>query len=71
MSATTEQADALIPSGTVAWGLDESEEIFSLYGVPYQPATVLIGADGTIVDSWLGAKGEAGLREALDSLLES
>lgn len=71
LEATAEQAELLLPSGNVRWALDESEELFSLYGVPYQPATVLIGADGTVVESWLGAKGEEGLRESLDNLLAS
>ena len=69
--ATADQAARLLPSGDVRWGLDESEGIFQAYGVPYQPATVLIGADGTIVESWLGARDEAAMRQAIESLLES
>lgn len=53
------------------WGLDESEGIFQAYGVPYQPATVLIGADGTIVESWLGAREETAMRQSIEALLES
>lgn len=67
--ATAQQAAELLPSGNVAWGLDESEEVFSLYGVPYQPATVLIAADGTIVESWLGARGEEQMRESIEALI--
>lgn len=69
--ATAEQAGELMPSGNIDWALDESEEIFSLYGVPYQPASVLIGADGTVVDSWLGARGEDEMRRAIEDLIES
>jgi hypothetical protein len=69
--ATAEQADRLLTSGSVRWGLDESEGIFEMYGVPYQPATVLVGADGTIVESWLGARDEASMRASIEALLES
>lgn len=68
-AATAQQAAELLPSGNIAWGLDESEEVFSLYGVPYQPATVLIGADGTIVESWLGARSEQQMRESIEALI--
>lgn len=51
------------------WGLDAEEEIFSLYGVPYQPVTVLIAADGTVVESWDGLRAEDEIRAALDDLI--
>jgi peroxiredoxin len=51
------------------WGLDAEEEIFALYGVPYQPVTVLIAADRTVVEAWDGVRSEADLREALDRLI--
>ncbi len=69
--ATAQQADRLLPTGSVQWGLDESQDIFELYGIPYQPATVLVGADGTIVESWLGARDEAAMRESIEALLQS
>ncbi len=68
-AATAEQAAALLPSGNVAWGLDESEDVFSLYGVPYQPATVLVGADGTVVETWPGARSEQQMRESIEALI--
>lgn len=68
-AATAEQAAELLPSGNVAWGLDGSEEVFSLYGVPYQPATVLIAADGTVVESWPGARSEEQMRESIEALI--
>ena len=70
-AATAEQAAALLPSGNVDWALDDSEQVFSLYGVPYQPATVLIGADGTVVASWLGGRGEQQMRDAIEGLIDS
>lgn len=51
------------------WGLDEDEEIFQLYGVPYQPVTVLIAADGTVVEAWDGLRAEQEIRAALDGLI--
>ncbi|MGH8923504.1 MAG: TlpA family protein disulfide reductase [Acidimicrobiia bacterium] len=67
--ATAERATELIPSGAVVWGLDTEEEIFALYGIPYQPATVLIGADKTIFDRWAGARTEEETRAAIEALL--
>lgn len=51
------------------WGLDEDEQIFELYGVPYQPVTVLIAADDTVVEAWAGLRDEAEIRAALDDLI--
>jgi hypothetical protein len=67
--ATAERADELFQSGQIMWGLDEQEEIFSLYGIPYQPVTVLIAGDGTVVESWDGLRPEAEIRGALDNLV--
>jgi hypothetical protein len=50
----------------VPWGLDDS--IWDLYGVPGQPATVLI-AQGVIVDMWFGAQSDEFLRERIDNLI--
>ena len=59
----------MFQSGEILWGLDEEEEIFSLYGVPYQPVTVLIAGDGTVVESWDGLRPEEEIRGALDDLI--
>lgn len=67
--ATEARAAELLQSGRVMWGLDEEEVVFGLYGVPYQPVTVLIGADGTVVEAWAGIKSEDEMRQALDSLI--
>lgn len=52
------------------WGLDEDEDIFEKYGVPYQPVTVLIASDRTVVDAWAGLKPEEEIRAGLDALLD-
>ncbi len=67
--ATQARADQLFQSGEIMWGLDEDEEIFQLYGVPYQPVTVLIAADGTVVEAWDGLRAEQEIRAALDGLI--
>lgn len=66
---TRDEAAQLIPSGRIQWGLDDSEEIFGLYGIPYQPASVLITHDGIVFDEWAGAVGEDELRSQLDALV--
>jgi hypothetical protein len=69
LEATTARARELFQSGRVLWGLDAAEEIFGLYGVPYQPVTVLIAADKTVVESWAGLRSETEIRDALDRLV--
>ncbi len=66
---TADVAADLMPSGRIKWGLDAEEAIFAAYGVPYQPVTVMIGADKTIVDAWPGALSEDEIRAKLDALL--
>ncbi|MFZ0014652.1 MAG: hypothetical protein WAL25_11130 [Acidimicrobiia bacterium] len=67
---TEARADELFQSGRIQWGLDAGEEIFSLYGVPYQPVTVLIAGDRTVVEAWDGLRAEEDIRAALDNLIE-
>ena len=69
--ATRERAGELFVSGKVMWGLDQGEDIFAKYGVPYQPVTVLIATDGTVVETWPGMRAEAEIRQALDGLLQT
>lgn len=57
-------------SGEVLWGLDEDEDIFERYGVPYQPVTVLITSDMRVADAWAGVLAEDEIRARLDHLLE-
>jgi hypothetical protein len=48
------------------WGI--GDEIFSLYRVPGQPASVIV-SDGVIFDAWFGAVGADVLRERLDAAI--
>jgi len=67
--STQTRAEELFLSGQIKWGLDEREEIFALYEVPYQPVTVLIAGDRTILDTWPGLREEAEIREAIENLI--
>ena len=67
--ATAARAAELMPSGIIRWGLDENENVFSTYGVPYQPVTVLITGTDVEVDRWPGARSETEIRRALDDLI--
>jgi hypothetical protein len=67
---TAERAAELMPSGSMFWGLDVTEEIFALYEVPYQPVTVLIGADKQVAERWTGLRDEDEIRAALDRLTD-
>ncbi len=51
----------------ITWGLDDS--IWDLYGVPYQPVTMLITGDDVIVDQWAGLLDEADIRAKIDGLV--
>jgi len=65
LGATRERAGLLF-SDNLLWGLDDS--VWDLYGIPGQPASVLI-TDGVIVDLWFGEVGEQALRDRLDDLV--
>lgn len=69
LEATRARAAELFQSGVIKWGLDEDEDIFAKYGVPYQPVTVLISADRSVVDTWPGMRPEPEIRAALDELV--
>ena len=71
LEATSARAEELFQSGAVQWGLDQEEEIFALYGVPYQPVTILIAADRTVYETWPGLRDEEEIREALERLVDA
>lgn len=66
---TEERAKELFLSGQIQWGLDDDIDVFEKYGVPYQPVTVLIGVDKTVVDTWPGLHAEEDIRASLDNLI--
>jgi hypothetical protein len=63
---TAARADELFGE-RITWGLDDS--IWDLYGVPYQPVTVLITGDDHVVDTWAGVLEEDEIRSKLDDLV--
>lgn len=65
LDSTSSRADTLF-SDNLLWGLDD--DIWGLYGIPGQPASVLI-ANGVIVDVWFGALAEPEMRKRLDNLI--
>jgi len=64
---TRERVGVWFSPDRILWGLDES--IWPLYGVPYQPFTVLISSDDVIIDFWFGALSEEQIRARLDALV--
>jgi hypothetical protein len=69
LADTARRAAELLPSGIVQWGLDADEAVFAAFGVPFQPVTVLIGADKTVVEQWVGVRSEAETRAAIERLI--
>lgn len=70
LEPTRRQADRLLVSGQVKWGVDPDREIFDLYDVPFPPVTVLIAEDGSVVEAWDGLRPESELRSAIESLID-
>ncbi|MEE8485783.1 MAG: hypothetical protein V3S38_04420, partial [Acidimicrobiia bacterium] len=65
LDSTRDRAADLF-SNNLIWGLDD--DIWSLYGIPGQPTSVLI-ANGVVVDLWFGALAEPEMRKRLDNLV--
>ncbi len=65
LDKTTPAAGELLSN--LPWGLDDS--IWELYGIPGQPASVLITGNDIVVDGWFGALPEDEIRAALDQLV--
>lgn len=66
---TKAEAERLIPSGTIRWGLDDDESIFAAYGVPYQPVTMLITHDKIVKTGWPGVLSEQEIRAEIEALI--
>lgn len=65
LDSTRDRAADLF-SNNIICGLDD--DIWSLYGIPGQPTSVLI-ANGVVVDLWFGALAEPEMRKRLDNLV--
>ena len=53
----------------VPYAMSHAPEVWELYDVPYQPVTIIIGADGNIVDRIDGPVTYEQLSEALAAVL--
>ena len=62
-------AERLLPSGLVPWGLDADQEVFSAYRFRGVPAGAVVSADGTLIDTWQGARDTDEIKDILDDLL--
>ena len=71
LERTASAAESLLPSGAVRWGLDENEDVFAAYLIPYQPWTVLISGSGVEVERWPGARPADEIRASIEQLIES
>ncbi|MDJ0790761.1 MAG: hypothetical protein QNJ71_02590 [Acidimicrobiia bacterium] len=66
LDPTAQAAESLF-SDNLEWGLDDS--VWDLYGVPGQPATILV-SQGVIVDRWFGVNNDEFLRERIERLID-
>jgi thioredoxin-like negative regulator of GroEL len=66
---TVEDGLAYARTHKVPYPLAHAPDVWTAYGVPYQPVTVVIAADGREVKRWSGAVTEEQLTEALDAAL--
>jgi len=67
--ATAAAGSSFFPTGDVLWGLDEDEDIFSKFGIPYQPVTILIAHDRTVFTEWAGLRDPAEVEALIDELI--
>lgn len=67
--ATAAAGNSYFLSGNVYWGLDEDEDIFAKYGIPYQPVTILIAHDETVWTEWAGLRDPAEVEVLLNELI--
>lgn len=53
----------------VPYAMAHAPDVWDAYEVPYQPVTILIGADGAIADRFDGPITYGDLKEALEGLV--
>ena len=66
---TVEDGIAYADEFGVPYDLANSPEVWEAYGVPYQPVTVVIAADGAIETRIEGEVSYEGLKEILEQTL--
>lgn len=65
LDSTAERAGQLFEN--LDWAL--ADEVWELYGIPYQPVTVLITGGDIVFDTWPGAIDEQEMRDRIDAML--
>ena len=65
-AASAAEAERLL-SANVPWAY--AEDVWALYDIIGQPASVMITGDDIVVDAWYGALGEEELRNKFDYLV--
>jgi len=65
--ATAANAAQLFVNGAIMWTYDDS--LWEKYEIFGQPVTVLISADGVVVEAWYGLSSEGELRSRIDALI--
>ncbi len=66
---TVEDGRAYAETYEVPYELAHAPEVWEAYGVPYQPVTIVIGADGGIAQRFEGQITYEQLREAIESVV--
>jgi thioredoxin-like negative regulator of GroEL len=66
---TVEDGRGYATSHGVPYPLAHAPEVWAAYGVPHQPVTVVIAADGRELKRWAGAVTQEQLAEVLDGAL--
>lgn len=64
---STAQGAAQLFGDALQWGL--GDDVWDLYGVRYQPVTVLLAGNDVIVDSWPGALSADEISARIDNLI--
>lgn len=64
--ASAQRVGSWFSPDRLLWGY--ADEIWDLYGIPYQPVSVAITGDDIEVGRWFGEIPEDELRDALDRL---
>jgi hypothetical protein len=66
---TTEDGKGFVEKFDVPYAMGHSPEVWELYGVRYQPVTVVIAADGSLAERIVGPVTYEQLRDVISEVL--
>lgn len=66
---TVQDGERYVRNFQVPYAMAHAPEVWEAYGVPYQPVTIIIDADGAIVHRTEGPVTYEGLKEAIEESL--